>query len=109
GFDDHVKFFFADGDEPPVLPGQNVSSLDWPADARPIAKDYTPVRYDPEAGEIDFDFVRHEGGVASSWAQAVKPGEVTWIAGPKMSHGHPEGADWLLVIGDETALPAIGR
>ncbi|XCM33750.1 SIP domain-containing protein [Streptomyces parvus] len=67
------------------------------------------MRYDPEAGEIDFDFVRHEGGVASSWAQAVKPGEVTWIAGPKMSHGHPEGVDWLLVIGDETALPAIGR
>lgn len=109
GFDDHVKFFFADGDAPPVLPGQNVSSLDWPADARPVAKDYTPVRYDPEAGEIDFDFVRHEGGVASSWAQAVQPGEVTWIAGPKMSHGHPEGVDWLLVIGDETALPAIGR
>ncbi|MFE1889777.1 siderophore-interacting protein [Streptomyces microflavus] len=42
GFDDHVKFFFAEGDEPPVLPGQNVSSLDWPVDARPLAKDYTP-------------------------------------------------------------------
>ncbi|MEU5402896.1 siderophore-interacting protein [Streptomyces sp. NPDC005963] len=109
GFDDHVKFFFADGDDAPVLPRQNVSSLDWPADARPIAKDYTPVRYDPEAGEIDFDFVRHEGGIASSWAEAAEPGVITWIAGPKMSHGHPEGADWLLVIGDETALPAIGR
>ncbi|MEU1799315.1 SIP domain-containing protein [Streptomyces californicus] len=109
GFDDHVKFFFADGDAPVVLPGQNVSSLDWPTDARPLAKDYTPVRHDPVAGEIDFDFVRHEGGVASAWAQSVKPGEVTWIAGPKMSHGHPEGVDWLLVIGDETALPAIGR
>ncbi|MFF8744611.1 SIP domain-containing protein [Streptomyces californicus] len=109
GFDDHVKFFFADGDAPVVLPGQNVSSLDWPTDARPLAKDYTPVRHDPVAGEIDFDFVRHEGGVASAWAQSVKTGEVTWIAGPKMSHGHPEGVDWLLVIGDETALPAIGR
>ncbi|MFE9461298.1 SIP domain-containing protein [Streptomyces californicus] len=109
GFDDHVKFFFADGDAPPVLPGQNVSSLEWPTDGRPLAKDYTPVRYDPVAGEIDFDFVRHDGGVASTWAQAVRPGEVTWIAGPKMSHGHPEGVDWLLVIGDETALPAIGR
>ncbi|MER5778335.1 siderophore-interacting protein [Streptomyces sp. NPDC002039] len=110
GFDDHVKFFFAEeegGD--PVLPGQNVSSLDWPADARPLTKDYTPVRFDPEAGEIDFDFVNHAGGVASSWAQAAKPGDVTWIAGPKMSHGHPEGADWLLAIGDETALPAIAR
>ncbi|WP_329012697.1 siderophore-interacting protein [Streptomyces sp. NBC_00690] len=109
GFDDHVKFFFAEGDDAPVLPRQNVSSLDWPADARPIAKDYTPVRFDPEAGEIDFDFVRHEGGIASAWAEAVEPGEITWIAGPKMSHSHPEGVDWLLVIGDETALPAIGR
>ncbi|MFF9983365.1 SIP domain-containing protein [Streptomyces erythrochromogenes] len=110
GFDDHVKFFFAeDGADAPVLPGQNVSSLDWPADARPLTKDYTPVRYDPAAGEIDFDFVNHAGGVASAWAQAAEPGDVTWIAGPKMSHRHPEGADWLLVIGDETALPAIGR
>ncbi|MFJ7203689.1 SIP domain-containing protein [Streptomyces sp. NPDC098789] len=110
GFDDHVKFFFAEeGAAAPVLPGQNVSSLDWPADARPLTKDYTPVRHDPERGEIDFDFVNHEGGVASSWALSARPGDVTWIAGPKMSHRHPEGADWLLVIGDETALPAIGR
>ncbi|MFE5519710.1 SIP domain-containing protein [Streptomyces virginiae] len=109
GFDDHVKFFFAEEGREPVLPRQNVSSLDWPSDGRPISKDYTPVRFDPVAGEIDFDFVRHDGGIASSWAQRAAPGQVTWIAGPKMSHSHPEGADWLLVIGDETALPAIGR
>ncbi|MFT2019299.1 SIP domain-containing protein [Streptomyces sp. 796.1] len=110
GFDDHVKFFFAERPgQPPALPGQNVSSLDWPTDARPLAKDYTPVRFDPEAGEIDFDFVRHPGGVASSWAARARPGDPTWIAGPKMSHSAPEGADWLLAIGDETALPAIGR
>ncbi|MEY2230315.1 MULTISPECIES: siderophore-interacting protein [Streptomyces] len=109
GFDDHVKFFFAEEGREPVLPRQNVSSLDWPSEGRPISKDYTPVRFDPVAGEIDFDFVRHDGGIASSWAQQAAPGQVTWIAGPKMSHAHPEGADWLLVIGDETALPAIGR
>ncbi|MFE6778620.1 SIP domain-containing protein [Streptomyces sp. NPDC057702] len=110
GFDDHVKFFFAERDGlAPVLPRQNVSSLDWPTDARPLAKDYTPVRFDPVAGEIDFDFVRHAGGVASAWSRRVAPGDVTWIAGPKMSHSAPEGTDWLLVIGDETALPAIAR
>ncbi|MGW6732419.1 SIP domain-containing protein [Streptomyces sp. NPDC055013] len=109
GFDDHVKFFFTDESGHLILPRQNVSSLDWPADTRPVCKDYTPVRFDPEAGEIDFDFVRHEGGIASGWAERVKPGESAWIAGPKMSHSHPEGADWLLVVGDETALPAIGR
>ncbi|GAA4793034.1 hypothetical protein GCM10023329_51650 [Streptomyces sanyensis] len=109
GFDDHVKFFFPDDGGRLVLPRQNVSSLDWPAEGRPVAKDYTPVRHDPESGEIDFDFVRHEGGVASTWAERVRPGDSAWIAGPKMSHGHPEGADWILVAGDETALPAIGR
>ncbi|PRH77067.1 phage tail protein [Streptomyces solincola] len=109
GFDDHVKFFFADEEGRLVLPRQNTSSLDWPADGRPVAKDYTPVRFDPAAGEIDFDFVRHDGGVASGWAEQAEPGESAWIAGPKMSHSHPEGADWILVAGDETALPAIAR
>lgn len=41
GFDDHVKFFFAEEGRDPVLPRQNVNSLDWPADGRPISKDYT--------------------------------------------------------------------
>ncbi|MFC4056231.1 SIP domain-containing protein [Actinomadura syzygii] len=110
GFDDHVKFFFpAPGESRPVLPRQDISSLDWPADARPIAKDYTPRRFDPAAGEIDFDFVRHEGGPASDWAQRARPGQTAWIAGPKMSESHPVDAEWLLVLGDETALPAIGR
>ncbi|MCS0637499.1 SIP domain-containing protein [Streptomyces sp. LP05-1] len=109
GFDDHVKFFFPDAAGKLVLPRQDVNRLDWPPEGRPVAKDYTPVRFDPEAGEIDFDFVRHAGGVASGWAERARPGESAWIAGPKMSQGHPEGADWLLVLGDETALPAIGR
>ncbi|MGW4724169.1 SIP domain-containing protein [Streptomyces sp. NPDC004291] len=108
GFDDHVKFFFADETGRLVLPRQQVSSLDW-SDGRPVAKDYTPVSHDPEKGEIVFDFVRHDGGVASSWAEDAAPGDSAWIAGPKMSHSHPEGADWILVVGDETALPAIGR
>ncbi|MFE5515740.1 SIP domain-containing protein [Streptomyces sp. NPDC056529] len=108
GFDDHVKFFFADETGRLVLPRQQVSSLDW-SDGRPVAKDYTPVGHDPGKGEIVFDFVRHDGGVASTWAENAAPGDSAWIAGPKMSHGHPEGADWILVVGDETALPAIGR
>ncbi|MFJ7128877.1 SIP domain-containing protein [Streptomyces sp. NPDC098101] len=108
GFDDHVKFFFADETGRLVLPRQQVSSLDW-SDGRPVAKDYTPVSHDPDKGEIVFDFVRHDGGVASTWAENAAPGDSAWIAGPKMSHSHPEGADWILVVGDETALPAIGR
>ncbi|MBM9462986.1 SIP domain-containing protein [Aeromicrobium sp. YIM 150415] len=111
GFDDHVKVFVPGaGEERPVLPVQVEGHLDWKApDTRPIAKDYTPRRWDPEAGELDLDFVRHEAGFATRWAENVRVGDSAWIAGPKMSSAVPHDVDWLLIAGDETALPAIGR
>ncbi|RAK36751.1 NADPH-dependent ferric siderophore reductase [Actinoplanes lutulentus] len=108
GFDDHVKLFFAaPGADEPVLPRQAIASLDWPADARPIAKDYTPHRV--TASEVDLDFVRHGTGPAASWAESAAAGDTIWMAGPKMSQSHPAGADWIVAAGDETALPALRR
>lgn len=111
GFDDHVKVFVPGaGENRPVLPVQVEGHLDWKAPSeRPIAKDYTPRRWDPEAGELDLDFVRHEAGFATRWAEHVQVGDPAWIAGPKMSAAIPHDVDWLLIAGDETALPAIGR
>ncbi|WP_433829937.1 SIP domain-containing protein [Actinoplanes sp. CA-015351] len=108
GFDDHVKLFFAaPGADRPVLPRQAIASLDWPVDARPIAKDYTPHRV--TADEVDLDFVRHGTGPAASWAENAAAGDTIWMAGPKMSQSHPAGADWIVAAGDETALPALRR
>lgn len=53
--------------------------------------------------------MKHGVGPATRWAYAVQPGEDIQIAGPKACALQPEGADWLLIAGDETALPAIGR
>lgn len=111
GFDDHVKIIVAGpGQDAPVPPIQVEGHLDWrPPGGRPEAKDYTPRRYDPIAGELDLDFVRHGTGPAATWAENAQVGDPAWIAGPKNSVLLPRGVDWLLVAGDETALPAIGR
>jgi len=108
-FDDHVKLFFpAPGETQPHLPNldPNAAAPDAP---RPIARDYTPRRFDPVAGELEIQFVLHGDGPASSWATQAKPGDYLGIGGPRGSFVIPDGFDWFLMIGDETALPAIGR
>lgn len=108
GFDDHVKVIVPETRDQAVAPPRQVEGhLDWSGSSP--GKDYTPVRVDHQAAEIDLEFVRHDGGVASDWAERVTVGDPAWIAGPKSSSLAPEGFDWLLIGGDETALPAISR
>ncbi|MFT4213696.1 MAG: siderophore-interacting protein, partial [Microbacterium sp.] len=111
GFDDEGKLILPHPDFPHAMgPTQADGVLNWPhGDERPIVRTYTVRRWDPESGEVDLDFVRHGVGPATTWAYRVQPGERVQWAGPKMSAPHPLGADWTLVAGDETALPAIGR
>jgi len=108
--DDHVKLFFPDPATGVLtLPEQDDGHLDWPDHPRPIGRDYTPRRFDAEAGELDLDFVVHPGGIASEWAATARPGDRIFVAGPKMATVVPVTPAWYLLVGDETALPAIGR
>lgn len=111
GFDDHCKISLQHPDADEVVgPTQADGVLNWPkGDPHAITRTYTIRRWDPEAGEVDVDFVKHGVGPATSWAYRARPGDRLQIAGPKSSATHPEGADWVLVAGDETALPAIDR
>ncbi|MBN8425315.1 siderophore-interacting protein [Microbacterium esteraromaticum] len=111
GFDDEFKMVLPHPAAPePVGPVQADGVLTWPrGDEHLLFRTYTVRRWDADAGEIDVDFVLHGVGAASSWARRVQPGERVQIAGPKSSAPHPVGADWTLVAGDETALPAIAR
>lgn len=109
--DDHVKVFFpAAGSNQPVLPTLGPDGPVFPEGApRPAARDYTPQRYDPAANELDIDFVLHGDGPASSWAANARPGQFLGVGGPRGSFVLSEEFDWYLLIGDETAIPAIGR
>ena len=59
--------------------------------------------------ELDIDFANHTGnkGLATSWAYSVKPGESIIISGPSSKPKVRENVDWLLFVGDMSALPAI--
>ena len=73
-------------------------------------RDYTPRRYDRQARTLVIDFAVHEAGPATRWALDARVGDTLQIAGPKGSKiiAAEDVRRWLL-IGDETALPAIGR
>lgn len=108
GTDDHVKLMFATTPEEQAAlenftPGGNSEG------PRPVMRDYTPRRYDPASGELDIDFVLHGDGPAATWAEQVEPGQSLYIAGPRGSMIVPDMFDSYLLIGDETALPAIAR
>jgi NADPH-dependent ferric siderophore reductase len=109
--DDHIKLFFpADLDAPVVVPTRGENGVEWPQDApRPAARDYTPRRFDTEAGTLVVEFVLHGDGPAATWAAAAGPGSQILQAGPRGSRVASDDFDWYLLAGDETALPAIAR
>ncbi len=110
-FDDHVKVFFpAPGAAKPVLPtfGPNGPVRDSNA-APPLMRDFTPRRFDPTACELDIEFVLHDAGPATTWAAQAKVGQYLGIGGPRGSMIIPTGFDWHLLVGDDTALPAMAR
>lgn len=91
--DDHIKI---------ILPGVGVGG----AEER---RDYTPRRYDNAAGSLTIDFALHEAGPATQWAIDAQPGTPLEIGGPRGSAVVAGSVKRWLLIGDETALPAIGR
>lgn len=89
--DDHLKL---------IVPG---------AGGTPERRDYTPRRYDAQAGALLIDVFDHPHGPAAAWARQLQAGDSARIAGPRGSAVLVgDIAHWVL-IGDETALPAIGR
>ncbi|WP_067711353.1 siderophore-interacting protein [Nocardia yamanashiensis] len=69
---------------------------------------YTVREVDAAAQEIVIDFVYHgDEGVAGPWAAAAEPGDSIELMGPGGAYAPRADADWHLLAGDESALPAI--
>jgi len=108
--DDHVKLFFPDHDGELVLPVLGPNGPEFPAGREPSPmRDYTPRRHDAARGELVIDFVLHGDGPASNWATQATPGQRLGVGGPRGSHVIADDFDRYALMGDETALPAIGR
>lgn len=74
----------------------------------PSTRTYTVRACDAATGEVTIDFVHHgDVGLAGPWAAAARPGDVVHFLGPGGAYAPDPAADWHLLVGDESALPAI--
>jgi NADPH-dependent ferric siderophore reductase len=107
--DAYVNLAFApegasyDGSFEPAQVRDALPRHEWPARRR-----YTVRRWDPAARRLTIDFVVHgDDGIAGSWARSATPGAVLVLEGPSGGYRPDPAADWHLLAGDESALPAI--
>lgn len=83
---------------------------EFPREQWPVTRTYTVRQWDAEHRELTLDFVIHgDEGLAGPWAQRVQPGETVRFMGPGGAYAPDPTADWHLLAGDESALPAIAR
>jgi NADPH-dependent ferric siderophore reductase len=97
GADDHMRLFFPSG---PVDSIEELRSAP--------SREYTPLAWGDDWLDVEFA-VHGDQGVAAPWAASAPLGSSLGVGGPRGSAvltGTP--GSWLLV-GDETAIPAIRR
>ncbi len=74
----------------------------------PLRRRYTVAAWDAAARELTVDFVVHgDAGAAGPWARDAAPGDRLVLTGPSGDYSPDPTADWHLMVGDESALPAI--
>ena len=88
-----------------------------PEGVRPVMRNYTVRAYRPataeRAAEIDVDFVLHGSvddgttGPASRWAETCAPGESVVIIDEGLAFNPERGVDRVVLVADETGLPAV--
>ncbi|MFD8702995.1 siderophore-interacting protein [Kitasatospora sp. NPDC059648] len=121
--DQQLKLCFPrPGRRRPVLPVQQGDPMGWyqaylaiPEAERPPLRSFTLRRRHPGTRRIEIDFVLHgDAGPAAAWALRAAPGDVLGLVGPSALYAPPvpfaeaaAEADWVLLAGDETALPAM--
>lgn len=74
---------------------------------RPIIRTFTPRRFDAGTRELQLDVVTHDSGIASAWAVTAQPGQSVAVSGPGRGYDIDPDAASFLLVGDETAIPAI--
>ncbi|GLU48571.1 siderophore-interacting protein [Nocardiopsis ansamitocini] len=81
---------------------------DLPREQWPSTRTYTVRAWDPESLELTIDFVYHgDTGLAGPWAANARAGDEIVLLGPGGLYAPDPAADLHLMVGDESALPAI--
>ena len=93
-----------------TVPDEGQHEAPMPQDDGPrsvLMRTYTPRSFDAKAQMLDVDFVLHAYGPAGRWASRAQVGDRLVLMGPAPGYKIDAGADWFVLAGDDTALPAI--
>ena len=80
--------------------------LQFPVGDRTRVRTYTVREWDGERLTIDF-VVHGDEGVAGPWALRAQPGDSLQLMGPGGAYTPSPDADWHLMVGDPSVVPAI--
>ena len=69
---------------------------------------YTVRHWNRDSCELTVDFVRHDVGIGTKWAQHAIEGDLIEIYLPRSRFAPPPTGD-IILLGDYSALPAIAR
>ncbi|MFD5556778.1 siderophore-interacting protein [Streptomyces sp. NPDC127068] len=109
GTDQHVALYFYEPGVDLPRPFTTEAARALLPVARPRLRRYTIRHHRPELGEVDMDFVLHGADqLASGWAERAVPGDEAIWFGPSPGWAPGPDTEWVVLLGDETALPAIG-
>jgi NADPH-dependent ferric siderophore reductase len=92
-----------------VMPEWNGNEFLLPDGRRPLIRTFTPRNLRTDPPELDLDIVLHGDEGASGWAATAGPGDPAAISGPGRGYEIDPDADPLLLLGDESAVPAIAQ
>ncbi len=108
GSDQRIKLCLPQPGKPMPLGRTREEVFALPRDEQPLQRTYTVRSFDAERRELAIDFVVHDhDGPGSKWASEAEPGDQIVTVGPSPAYQPNPDADPLVLIGDETALPAI--
>ncbi|UGT62570.1 siderophore-interacting protein [Nocardia asteroides] len=74
---------------------------------RPLLRAFTVRRFDADTRRLTLDIARHERGVAVNWLATVSAGDAVTLAGMRPEWVVAEGFRDHILVGDDTAVPAI--
>lgn len=89
----------------PTLPADGIKVALPGSDGAPVLRAMT-VSNRPGPDTVEFDVLRHEGGVLSPWLAAVQPGERIEVHAVRREHAIGDGITVHLIVADASALPA---
>ncbi|MBM9622590.1 siderophore-interacting protein [Streptomyces zhihengii] len=107
--DHYVKLLFApEGVSYPEPFDMDRIREEFPREQWPTNRTYTVRSWDAAHREMAVDFVVHgDEGLAGPWAARATAGQSMHFLGPGGGYAPEPDADWHLLAGDESALPAI--